>query len=136
MAEQKIAKADLETRKIIYKDRSKSRAVRIVEEIKDLESELKANRLYRANKAKRAGKKRRKRIYTVPYKVISVNIELQGEEIRKLRDSSGFANQRDFAEACGWTATMQSRYEQDGRHEILLEKLSTMLLVCLRYGSE
>ena len=47
--------------------------------------------------------KRKKRIFTIPYNPIGTIVEVQGGEIRKIRLEAGLVNQKEFAEACGWS---------------------------------
>ena len=82
------------------------------------------------NIAVRDRKTRRKRIFTIPYKPIGTIVEVQGREIRKIRLEAGLENQARFAEACGWSPTMQNKYEAEGRHEMTLEKICKMIRVC------
>ena len=79
-------------------------------------------------------KKRGKRRFVIPYRPIGTIVEVQGCEIREIRNEAGIHNQSKFAEACGWSATLQSRYESDGRHEMNLETICKMIRVC--NGSE
>ena len=90
--------------------------------------------VYLVAKKDRATRKRRKRIYTCPYEPIGVDVAVWGEEIRKMRRDAGLVNQRDFANACGWSPTLQSQYEATGRHEMKLVTICKMIRVC--NGSE
>jgi len=75
-------------------------------------------------------KKGGKRIFTIPYKPIAVTVEVLGQEIRKIRNDAGLANQSDFAAACGWSQSRQNQFEAAGLHEMSLEQVLKMIRVC------
>lgn len=79
-------------------------------------------------------KKKSKQVFTIPYKPIGTIVEVQGGEIRKIRQEAGLTNQSEFAFACGWSQTLQSQYEAQGRHKMPLDTICKMIRVC--NGSE
>ena len=83
-----------------------------------------------AKEDRQTRKGKRKRIFTIPYKPIVTIVEVQGREIRKIRQEAGLTNQTEFAIACGWSPTLQNQYEADGRHEMNLETICKMIRVC------
>ena len=120
-----VAMADRARAKPKHPDKSKKRAREIVQEIKRLTLELKANRLSRAGKLPPGIA-----IIKIPYTVIETRVGVKGEDIRTARYKAGVLIQSDFADDCGWSPSLQSQYEAPGQHDLALSAVEKMTRVC------
>jgi hypothetical protein len=67
---------------------------------------------------------------TIPYEPLTLDATVDGKEIRKARKQAGYKSGMKFAIVCGWSQSMQVRYEKNGKHEIPLKNVWKMIRVC------